>query len=154
LVRAIQRNPAPALDGIRPEITEEAVREIERIVGDIPRASLEQWARDLGLSHFYDAQYRIYSNDVHSKPRALEQYLVTDAAGEYASFNWGPAIEEDLRSEFLESARLLLVALSFIQNVFELDIRADIERLSCEFNRLETQIGGAGQPPTRNGDES
>lgn len=150
LVQAIQRNPAPALDAIRPEITEEVVREIKRIVGDIPRASLEQWARDLGLSHFYDTQYRIYSNDVHSKPRALEQYLVTDAAGEYASFNWGPAISEDLRSEFLECGRQLLVALSFLKGVFELDIDTDIERLSGEFIRLDTQIGGTGQQPAGN----
>ena len=146
LVRAIRQNPARSLDDIRPEITEEVAREIEQIVGDIPRRNLEQWARELGFSHFYDAQYRIYSGDIHSHPRALERYLETDATGEYAVINWGPAMEKDLRTEFLESARLLLVSLSFIKNVFGLDVAAEIERLSAKFSGLDTQIGGAGQP--------
>lgn len=152
LVRAIRQNPARSLDNIRPEITEEVVREIEQIVGDIPRRNLDEWACELGLSHFYDAQYRIYSGDIHSHPRALERYLETDTTGEYAVINWGPAIEEDLGTEFLESARILLVSLSFIKNVFELDIAADIERLSAKFSGLDTQIGDAVQPPVGNSD--
>ncbi len=75
LVRAIQRNPSPDLDSLRSEISEEIIRDIEQIVGDIPNESLEQWTRELGLLQLYDVGYRLFSNDVHSKPRAFEHYL-------------------------------------------------------------------------------
>jgi hypothetical protein len=126
------------------------VQELQRIVVDIPRASLEQWARDLDLSPLYDVPYRFYSNDVHSKPRSLERYLVTDRDGEYASFNWGPAIDEDLRAEFLESARLLIISLSFVKHVFGLDISSEINRLLGEYVRLESQSGHDGQQASGN----
>jgi len=126
LVRAIQRNPSPDLDSIRSEISEDIIRDIEQIVGDISNESLEQWARELGLLQFYDVGYRLFSNDVHSKPRALEHYLEVSGDGEYAVINWGPQLSNDLEGEFLEAARILTVALSFVNAVFTLNIETRI----------------------------
>lgn len=131
LVRAIQRNASPDLDSIRLEISEEIIRDIEQIVGDIPNEGLEQWARELGLQQFYDVNYRLFSNDVHSKPRALEHYLEVNSDGEYAVINWGPQLSDDLEGEYLEAARILTVALSFVNAVFKLNVDTQI----AEFTR-------------------
>ena len=121
LVRAIQRNPSPDLDSLRSEISEEIIHDIEQIVGDIPNESLEQWARELGLLQLYDVGYRLFSNDVHSKPRAIEHHLEVNEDGEFAVINWGPQLSDDIEGEFLEAARILTVALSFVNAVFKLN---------------------------------
>lgn len=144
LVRAIQRNPAPAFDDVRPEITEAVISEIELIVGDIPKKNIHQWARDLGLLPIYDAQYRLFSNDVHSAPRALERYLETNEEGEYAVINWGPDLSEDLRAEFLEAARILTLALSFVNAVFKINIDAGIAGFTAKIAALDAAFTNAG----------
>ena len=145
LVRAIQRNPSPDLDSIRSEISEDVIRGIEQIVGDIPNESLEQWARELGLLQAYDIEYRLFSNDVHSKPRALEHYLEVNENGDYAAINWGPQLSDDLEGEYLEAARILTVALSFINIVFKLNIEAQITEFTSKILGLNASEENADQ---------
>jgi hypothetical protein len=138
LVRAIQRNPSPDLDSLKSEISEEIIHDIEQIVGDISNESLEQWARELGLLQLYDVGYRLFSNDVHSKPRALEHYLKVNEDGEYAVINWGPQLSDDIEGEFLEAARILTVALSFVNAVFRLNVETRITEFTNAILALNT----------------
>jgi hypothetical protein len=80
----------------------------------------------LGLLQLYDVGYRLFSSDVHSKPRALEHYLEVNEDGEYAVINWGPQLSDDIEGEFLEAARILTAALSFVNAVFKLNVETRI----------------------------
>lgn len=145
LVKRMRDNPAPAFDAIRGELTDELIKHIDEIVGDIKEGKVEQWAKGVNLSPLYDGQYRCFSVEVHSRPRCLGRYLIMDEAGEWTAIEWGPNLGENLRPELIEAARTLTVALSFLDKLFEWHIAEQIDKFTTELAELDKQAGEAAK---------
>lgn len=143
LVRGMRSNPAQAFDTIKEELTDDLIKHIVEIVGDTKEEKVEQWARDVGLSALYDAQYRLFSVEVHSRPRCLERYLIMDETGELKDIRWGPNLNENLRPELIEAARTLIAALFFLDKLFELRIDEQIKKFTADLAKLDEQAGNA-----------
>ena len=141
LVKAIKRNPGSGFDGIRNELTDELIEGIVALVGESGDANVQQWASDVGLLPLYDAIYRLFSQEVHSTPRALERYLEADEAGDFKSFDWGPNVEENLKPELIEASRILIVALHNLNRLFSLDIEEQLAKFTAELAQLDREAG-------------
>lgn len=122
LVRSIRSTSTNIFEEIKPELTDELVREIEETLEGAECASKrEQWARDLNLHHLYVGAYRLHSQDVHSSPKILDKLFIKSDENAVVGFEWGPKGEEDLRAELLEAAGYLIYGLSFMNKLFELN---------------------------------
>jgi hypothetical protein len=116
------------------------VKELKERIEGHPDPSIEELFKKVGMDGFYDAQYRLYSADVHSNPPSLEPLFEYDVNKEIISFRWGPAIEQDLRLEILECARLLMTGLRFVQGLFKVKIDDEISALFTEYQRLGRKL--------------
>jgi hypothetical protein len=137
-IRAIKQNPGRGFDFVRSDITEELIATIAQTIGATEnRRKVEQWAKDTGLSHLYDGTYRLFSQDVHSSPRAIDQYFMADERDDVIGFEWGPEAEKDLQAELLEAARVLVVGMSIVGELFQLNIKQDLDGFSVDLGRLD-----------------
>ncbi|MDH4187946.1 MAG: DUF5677 domain-containing protein, partial [Nitrospira sp.] len=139
MVQAMRSNPARAFDLIRGDLTEDLVEDIIGLIGDARDETVKQWAQDIGLSALYDGQYRLFSSEVHSQPRSLERYIIFSDTRELQDIKFGPDLNENLRPELLEAARILMTALSFLNALFKLGIENGIGALTAELARLDEQ---------------
>ncbi|TKS60237.1 MAG: hypothetical protein EWM73_03154 [Nitrospira sp.] len=135
----MRSNPAQAFDVIRGDLSDGLIEHIVDLIGDAKDETVQQWAQDIGLSALYDGQYRLFSSEVHSRPRSLERYVVLSDAAELQDIKFGPHLNENLRPELLEAARILITALSFLNTLFELGIENDIRTFTTELARLDEQ---------------
>lgn len=139
LVEAIRLNPSQGFDGIRADLTEDLIVKIKETIGETHnRRNIEQWAKekDVGLGYLYVGPYRLFSQEIHSSPRAIDQYFMANDEGEIIGFNWGPDTGKDLRAELLEAARLLLVGMSKVDELFKLNSKKDLDDFSAQLGKL------------------
>jgi hypothetical protein len=137
LVKAIRLNPNQGFDDVRADLTEDLIATIKETIGETQnRRNVEQWAKDVGLSHLYDGTYRLFSQEIHSSPRAIDQYFMADGEGEIIGFAWGPDIGKDLRAELLEAVRLLLVGMSKVDELFQFNSKKDLDYFSAQLGKL------------------
>jgi len=139
IVRAMRSNPAEAFDVIRGDLTDNLIEHIVDLIGDAKDETVQQWSQDIGLSALYDGQYRLFSSEVHSRPRSLERYVDLSDVGELQDIRFGPDLNENLRPELLEAARILITAMAFLNTLFELGIENDIVTFTTELARLDEQ---------------
>jgi len=122
LVQSIRDHSTKGFEDIKPELTTELIKQIEETIGEAKSSrNIELWAENLGLHHFYVGAYRLFSQDVHSSPRGLDKFFMTNEENEVIGFEWGPKEDEDLLAELLEAARYLIYGLSFMSKLFELN---------------------------------
>ncbi len=137
LVKAIRLNPNQGFDDVRADLTDALIATIKDTIGETQnKRNVEQWAKDVGLDHLYDGTYRLFSQEVHSSPRAIDQYFMADGEGEITGFHWGPDTGKDVRAELLEAARLLLVGMSKVDELFQLNIKSDLADFSAKLRNL------------------
>lgn len=127
LLNAIKTNPLYASEEIQESITPELIEQVKKSVEGTENRILEQWARDVKLDVQYDVVYRLFSQEVHTHPRMIEKYLVFREDGEVGQIGWGPWTERDIRPELFEAAKILLLAIDVIGNLFELNIQSEIK---------------------------
>lgn len=138
LVQSIRSTPTNHFEDIKPELTNELVRKIEETIEGMECASnKEQWARDLKLHHLYVGAYRLYSQDIHSSPRVLDQFFITNGESEVMGFEWGPKADYDLRAELLEASRYLIHGMSFINKLFGLNIDGKLGTFESQYTKLD-----------------
>lgn len=138
LVRSIRDTSTKVFEDIKPELTNEIIKKIEETIEGMESArNIEQWARDLRLHGLYVGAYRLYSQDVHSSPRALNEIFMTNEENEVIGFEWGPNEDEDLRAELLESARYLIHGLKFINKLFNLDIDEQLRAFDNQYAEMD-----------------
>lgn len=140
LVRSIKDHPTKVFDDIKPELTEELIKQIQERIGEEgSKKNIEQWSKDVKLHHLYAGAYRLYSQEVHSIPRALNEYLMLNQEGEIIGFEWGPKEDEDLRAELLETGRYLIYGMSFINELFSLNIGEKLQSFDNRYKELDTE---------------
>jgi hypothetical protein len=61
---------------------------------------------------------------------------MADGEGGISGFDWGPDIDKDFRAELLEAARLLLVGMSKIDELFQLNSNDDLAVFSEQLGKL------------------
>ena len=141
LVRCLRSHPTKVFDDVKKELTDDLVREIQEGIGEEEtEKNLEQWAKDVKLHHLYTGAYRLYSQEVHSIPRVLNDYIMVDPQGEIIGFEWGPK-EDDLGAELLEAGRYLIYGMSFINRLFDIDLDQKLKSYDekyAELNELGT----------------
>ena len=78
LQRAIQANSSSWFDEIRPYITQEIIDQLatEVATAAISPQTIAVLAQLVHLGHLYDSIYRLFSQEVHTSARALEQYMI------------------------------------------------------------------------------
>jgi hypothetical protein len=144
LQRAIQANPAPVFDEVRPHITQQTIEKLatELATAGVSSQTVEELARLAGLQHLYDSLYRLFSQDVHTSVRALERYLVFDeASGDLKTFAWGPETT-DLHAEFMAVVELMLACVACIAGLFSLDLGAELSGFNAELRALDEHAAG------------
>ncbi len=137
LVRAILQNPAPVFDDIRPHLTSDLV---DRLANEIKEAEVtkevaKQLARNVGLGHMYDSAYRLLSQDVHSSPRTLERYVITDDEKEVKGLRHGSQTD-DVILVLTTAATVMLMAIDGISRLLGLNLAAEIRQLDEELREL------------------
>lgn len=146
LIKGIKRSSSPDFVEFKETHADDLIKEIkERLVGN-PELKLSDFAKEVGMEVYYNAQYRLYSADVHSAPASIESLFAYEN-DEITSFNWGPMLGHDIRPELAESARLLITGLKLISEVFEVDLKNEVAELVVEFHRL------GGEVPTDSTDD-
>jgi hypothetical protein len=136
LLNAINANPLYEDENLRKDITPELVEQVKKSVDGIESKNIEQWAKDVKLDVMYDIVYRLFSQDVHTHPRVIEKYLRFREDGEVGQIRWGPWIEEDIRPELFEAAKILLLAMDAIGHLFELQIQQEIKSFWAEIKSI------------------
>lgn len=137
LINAIRHNPNQGFDDVREDLTDDLIAAIKDTIGETQnRRNVEEWAKDVGLGHLYDGPYRLFSQEVHSSPRSMDQYFMSDGEGDIIGFEWGPDTGKDLRAELLEAARLLLVGMSKVDELFQLNSKNDLADFSVQLGKL------------------
>lgn len=138
LANSIRESKGQAFEGIREKITDELLRELKEAVdtAEIKSEKVRKWAEDLKLTALYDSVYRLFSQDVHSMARSLENYLILDEREEFQSFRWGPYFQKDFSTELLEAVRLLLVSANLMDMLFNLNVDKEIKSLMEEMKIL------------------
>ena len=79
---------------------------------------------------------------MHSAPASLERYLGTNEEGELTDVNWGPEVTEEIHSELIEAARLIILGLWTVDPVFSLDIRDKLAEFTKELSALGADRAG------------
>jgi len=139
LVRAIRNAPTGMFEDIKPELTNELINKIEETIGEKHvQKILEQWAKDIGLYDLYVGAYRLFSQDVHSSPKALNEYIMENEEKEIIGFEWGPKGNEDLQAELMEATRYLIYGLDFINKLFELNIDQQLKNFDIQTKELDS----------------
>ncbi len=141
MVRAMRSNPSQAFEVLRGQLTNERIEHIVESIADTKDETVAQWARDVGLFALYDAQYRLFLAEIHSRPRSLERYLIMNDAGELTGIRFGPDPAETLRPALLEAVRILITVLSFLDKLFELRIADEINAVTTDLAQLDEQAG-------------
>lgn len=137
LINALRYNPNQEFDDVREDLTDELIAAIKDTIGETQnRRNVEEWAKDVGLGHLYDGPYRLFSQEVHSSPRSMDQYFMSDGKGDIIGFEWGPDTGKDLRAELFEAARLLLVGMSKVDELFQLNSKNDLADFSVQLGKL------------------
>jgi hypothetical protein len=138
LVRSIRDTSSKVFEDIKPELTNQLITKIEETIeGTNIQRNTEQWTKDIGLHHLYVGAYRLYSQDVHSSPRALNEIFMINDEKEVIGFEWGPKGDEDLRAELLESAGYLIHGLKFMNKLFKLDIDEQLRAFDNQYAEMD-----------------
>lgn len=88
-----------------------------------------KYATDIGCEHIYDIMYRVVSAEAHTTPRALLNYVETDAADNVITARDGPS-EGNIPQRLHDFAHFLINALSGLQEVFGCSNESEISGLS------------------------
>lgn len=134
LMRAIKKSTSPALEDVKAHITEEMIDEVSKEIteANVKKERIEEWATQAKLEGLYDGAYRLFSQDIHSTPRAIECYLETDEAGEPTTFSGGPETEKDFGAELIAVIMLMLEGMEYINHLFGLNIKDELEKFRSE----------------------
>jgi hypothetical protein len=132
LLNAIKANPLYGNEDIQKDITPELVEQVKKSLEGTESKNIEQWAKDVKLDVMYDIVYRLFSQEVHTHPRVIEKYLTFREDGEVGQIGWGPWIDEDIRPELFEAAKILLLAMDAIRHLFALQIQDEIKSFWAE----------------------
>jgi hypothetical protein len=92
------------------------------------------------LHSLYNTQYRLLSEQVHSLPISLDQFLIRDEEGEIAEFDWGPK-HEDIDFILFTAIQILLIALDSITKLFEVDKTEQLKILDDGLSVLAPLLG-------------
>ena len=138
LLRAIQDRPEPHFDDARKHITPELVKDLANQIkeANVSHAKIKQLAENVNLSHLYVMPYKLFSPHVHSGPLALEKYIKTGQDGELEEFVWGPDAESDPKAELLEVCRIMVMAIGYINRLFDLKIETQLSTFKTEVEAL------------------
>lgn len=118
---------------VKKEITPEfidsiKVRNRDQKVRDI---SAQEWAEKAGLKSHYQTAYRILSDEVHTTPRALQQYLKEDDNG-LLKLECAPSTD-DFSPTLITALITLLISLDSLCTIFSIN-HGD------ELNQFEARI--------------
>ena len=143
LLRAIQDRPEPHFDDARKHITPELVKDLADQIeeANVTNTTIKKLAEDVKLSHLYVIPYRLFSPDVHSGPRALEKFIRTGQDGDLEEFVWGPDAESDQKGELLEVCRIMVMAMGYINCLFDLKIGTQLSTFKTEVEALGKEAG-------------
>ncbi len=127
LLNAIKGNPLYEDENLKKDITPELVEQVKKSVDGIENKNVEQWAKDVKLDVQYDIVYRLFSQDVHTHPRVIEQYLRFREDGDVGQIVCGPWIDEEIQAEIFEATKILLLTMDAIGHLLELQIQQQIK---------------------------
>jgi len=137
LMKGVQRNNAPFFEEVKKIGIEKALKEVDERIRDegVKERNLKELAENVGMLGLYDSVYRIASGAVHSSPRQVSEYCISDKEGRVIGFKSGPIDEGAVLKVLHTAIGLVLIALRSIDKQFKLGIIAEIEVYE---KRLET----------------
>jgi hypothetical protein len=144
LLRAIRDNQTVLLEEVRSHVTPELISQLDQEIKEkgITEEKVIELARRVNLMNFYDGAYRLFSQDVHSSPRVLENYGVFDQRDALVSFAWGPKTD-DLEAELAIIPRIMILAFAIVNEIFDLRLDETLASFDAELRPLE-------DPPDQN----
>ena len=123
LLRAIRDHPSALLEDVRPYVTPELIDRLNQEIREqgITEEKVEHLARRVHLQSLYDGAYRLFSQDVHTSPRALETYAAFDQDTNLVGFVCWPQAD-DLEAELTVIPRILILAFAVVNELFGLKL--------------------------------
>lgn len=140
LIKGIKGSKSADFIEFKKTLADELIEEIQERLKGHPEVKIKGLAENVGMEDFYNAQYRLYSADVHSAPISIETLFEYDADDQIRGFDWGPRVQEDFRPELIESVRLLITGLKLVSEVFDVNIASEVTELLSEFQRLGREM--------------
>ena len=139
LLNAIKSNQLYVNEEIQQDITPELIEQIKNSIEGTESKNVQLWAKDVNLDVMYDVVYRLFSQDVHTHPRLIEKYMVFREDGEVGQIRWGTGVGNDISTELIEAAKILLLAMDAIDHLFELQIKEEIKTFWKELQEIVRQ---------------
>jgi Family of unknown function (DUF5677) len=129
-------------EDIRPKIKNELIDQLAREVKEkgITEKKADQLANGCGLQILYDSMYRLFSQDVHSAPKAIEGYCNFNDQSELIGFLRGYE-KEDINAELTAIPRVMYFGVFAINKLFNLGIDQELIDFDEKIRPLEN-------PPT------
>ena len=128
-----------------PEFLEELEEEIKK--NGWKKLNTKELAERSGLISMYDGHYRLFSEEVHTSPRAIEKLVSLTQDQNPLAFEWGPS-DQDLPFTLFTGVQMLLIAMKAIstlcgiyhqQEKLLLEIDTSLTELAPAFSALDTQ---------------
>jgi hypothetical protein len=138
LLVAIRDNPSTWFDEVRSHVTPELIDQLNQEIREhgITEEKIRQLAHRVDLMVLYDGPYRLYSQNVHSSPRSLEEYCQFDQNEELAGFVWSPQTQ-GLEAELTVIPRIMILGFVAVNELFDLKLDETLASLHAEIAQLE-----------------
>jgi Family of unknown function (DUF5677) len=138
LLRVIRDSPSVLLEDVCPHVTPELIDQLDQEIkeGGITAEKVEALARRVNLQNLYDGLYRLFSQNVHTSPRALENYCAFDQNNELVGFVWWPQTD-DLEAELTVIPRIMILTFAVVNELFGLNLDEGLTSLDAELKLLE-----------------
>ncbi len=107
----------------------------------IKKLFIKDKAEAAGMLSYYDSQYVLLSDTIHSSTRDLEHYFKIDDDNLIEEILWGPETKGvDLL--LFSSADLMIIILNAIQSIFKIALNKEWNKLIDQFNAMADEIEG------------
>ena len=129
---------------IEGKTVDELEKDIDEISGQIKELKIKKLlikdkAEAAGMLYYYDSQYVLLSDTIHSNTRDLEHYFKIDDDNLIEEILWGPETKEvDLL--LFSAADLMIIILNAIHSIFDLELNKEWHQLVDQFNKMADEI--------------
>ncbi len=140
LMKAAKNHNRPPFLELKKYATDEVIKALDRKIQKQGIKELNVWnvAQKLKLQYIYDSLYRLFSTDIHTGVRSLEQYMETGATGDLRHFDWRPHTE-DVEQNISMGIDTLLRSLDALDDLFGMNIKDETHKYLKELEKAQDE---------------
>ena len=105
----------------------------------MPPIQVKDKAETAGMLSYYDSQYLLLSDTIHSSTRDLERYFKVDDDNLIDEINWGPDTKE-IDVLLFSVADSIIIILNAIQSIFKIAFDDQWNSIADQFKKMAVEI--------------